>query len=76
MVAIEREVQQPKFEAAVAHARAQAAASGGLRGVVRGSFAAAVSEEVAEFAQMVLTDGTYARAVDQIGQLDPDLANI
>ncbi len=64
------------LEVVIEHARVRAARSGELRPVVTGSFAAAVSDEVADFVQQILTDGTYARAVKLIGEQDPDLANI
>ena len=64
------------LEGAVARARARAARTGELRTVVSGSFATCVSDELADFAQRILTDGTYARAVAHIGEEDPDLADI
>ncbi len=65
-----------ELEAAVERARSRAARTGELRPVVRGSFAAIVPDELADFVQQILTDGTYARAVERIGEQDPDLANI
>jgi hypothetical protein len=35
-----------------------------------------MSEEVADFVQRILTDGTYAQAVAGIGNEDPDLADL
>ncbi len=64
------------LEAVVERARARAARTGELRPVVSGSFAPAVPDEVADFVQRILTDGTYASAVKRIGEQDPDLANI
>ncbi len=65
-----------ELEAAVERARARASRTGELRSVVGGSFAAAVPVELANFVERILTDGTYARAVERIGEQDPDLANI
>ncbi len=63
-----------ELEAAVVRARARAEKTGELRPVVTGSFAPAVSDELAHFVERILTDGTYARAVAHIGEIDPDLA--
>ena len=68
-------VTPAEFDAAVERARARAAKTGELP-VVGGSFAAAVSDEFADFVERIVTDGTYARAVARIGAEDPDLANI
>lgn len=65
-----------ELDAVVARARARAASTGELRPEVTGSFAAAIPDEVADFVQQILTDGTYAEAVKSIGEQDPDLATI
>lgn len=64
------------LEAAVARARLRAATTGELRPTFTGSTVAPVSEELADFVQTILTDGTYAEAVAGIGIDDPDLADI
>jgi hypothetical protein len=71
-------LRSAELEAAVERARARAARTGELRPIVGGSFAVSVSvsDELAEFVQRILTDGTYAHAVGRIGEEDPDLANI
>ena len=75
VVAIEHEAPT-ELDTAVARARARAAATGDLRPIITGTFEGSVSEELADFAQRILTDGTYAREVRRLGQEDPDLATI
>ena len=74
-MAIEHEAST-ELEAAVARARARAAATGDLHPIITGTLHGSVSEELADFAQRILTDGTYAREVSRLGQEDPDLAAI
>lgn len=64
------------FEAAVERARARAAATGELKPTSRRLDAVPASLELAEFVRRVLTDGTCARAVEEIGREDPNLASI
>jgi len=65
-----------ELEAAVERARELAARTGELRPVVTGSFGALVPDELAHFVEQILSDGTYARAVERIGREDPDLASV
>jgi hypothetical protein len=61
---------------AVARARKRAAESGELQPAGRGLEAIPVSAELGELVRRVLSDGTYAQAVEQIGREDPDLATL
>lgn len=74
-MAIEPEAST-QLKAAVARVRLRAASTGELRPIVTNSTAAPMSEEVADFVQRILTDGTYAQAVAGIGNEDPDLADL
>ena len=74
-MAIEREAPT-ELDTAVARARARAAVTGDLHPVITGRFEGSVSGELADFAQRILTDGTYAREVRRLGQEDSDLATI
>lgn len=65
-----------ELEAAVARARVRAATTGELRPTVNGTAVAPLSEELTDFVQKILTDGTYAQAVAGIGIEDPDLADL
>lgn len=69
-------MRSAELEGAVERARARAAETGELRAVVSGSVTGCASDELAEFVERILTDGTYARAVARIGEEDPDLANV
>jgi hypothetical protein len=62
--------------AAVARARERAARSGELARVRRAPDAPPPPAEVGAFVRRILSDGTYARAVERIGTDDPDLATI
>ena len=64
------------LEAAIERARSRATKSGELHPHAAGPAMAAVPDELAEFVSQILSDGTYARAVEQIGREDPDLATI
>jgi hypothetical protein len=64
------------LEAVIERARARAARTGELRPGPSGSFERSVPDELAEFVDRILTDGSYAREVDRIGREDPDLASI
>jgi hypothetical protein len=61
--------------AVVARARDRAARTGELRPVMAGSFASAVPGDVADFAEQILRDGSFASEVERIGRDDPDLAD-
>jgi hypothetical protein len=61
---------------AVARARKRAGESGELKPAGRGLDAVPVSGEFAKLVRRVLSDGTYAQAVEQIGREDPDLATL
>lgn len=61
---------------AVARARKRAADSGELKPAGRGLDTVPVSAELAELVRRVLSDGTYAQAVEQIALEDPDLATL
>ena len=74
-MAIEPEASS-ELDAAVARARFQAAATGELRPILTRSSGAPMSEELADFVDRILTDGTYARAIAGIGNDDPDLADV
>ena len=74
-MAIEHEAPT-ELDTAVARARARAEATGELHPIISGRFEGSVSEELADFAQRILNDGTYAREVRRLGQEDPDLASI
>jgi hypothetical protein len=74
-VAVEFPIQS-EFELAVVRARDRAAATGEPRPGGKGLAAVPVTAELAEFVQRVLSDGTYARAVEQLGREDPNLATL
>jgi hypothetical protein len=60
----------------VERARKRADETGELRPALRSGFTRRpVSAELAEFVHRVLTDGTFAEAVRQIGIEDPDMAS-
>ncbi len=63
------------LEAAVEHARLRAARSGELQPTST-SAETPVPDELSDFVTRVLGDGTYARAIEQIGRDDPDLATV
>jgi hypothetical protein len=65
-----------EFETVVQRARGRAAATGELRPVVSGSFATAVPAELGDFVHRIISEGVYERAVEDIGDEDPDLANV
>jgi hypothetical protein len=65
-----------ELEAAVARARGRAARTGELEPVVTGSPVITFPSDLVDFVQQILSDGTYARAVERIGEEDPDLASI
>jgi hypothetical protein len=69
-------VTPAELEDAVRRARARAAKTGELRPDVSRSLEAPIPDDLADFLQRILTDGTYAREVVRIGEDDPDLANI
>jgi hypothetical protein len=76
-VAVAVEFSTPsEFELAVARARNRAAATGEPRPGEKGLAAVPVPAELAEFVQRVLSDGTYARAVEQLGREDTNLATL
>jgi hypothetical protein len=52
----------------------RAAATGELRPIEKRLDAVPVSPKLAEFIRRVRSDGTFARAVDEIGREAPDLA--
>lgn len=63
------------LDAVIDRARRRAAETGELRPTGRRLSSLAVPDDLAEFAQRVLTDGTYARTVERIAADDPDLAD-
>jgi hypothetical protein len=63
-------------EAAIERARSWAAKSGELHPASGDSWRDEIPDELADFVGRVLSDGTYARAVERIGHEDPDLATI
>ncbi len=64
------------IEAAVERARQRAAKTGELRPGSSRSFPVSIPQELADFLQRILTDGTYAQAVERVGREDPNLADI
>jgi hypothetical protein len=62
--------------AAVERAGTLASRSGELRPLINHSVRAVVSDELADFVERILTDGTYAGEVTRIGEHDPDLASL
>jgi hypothetical protein len=73
-MAVERPVVS-QFEATVERARARAAATGEHRPIEKRLDAVPVLPKLAEFVRRVRSDGTFARAVDEIGREAPDLAS-
>ncbi len=65
-----------EFTAAVERARVRAERTGELRPGPSTSLVTSIPDELAEFVDRILTDGTYAREVARIGREDPDLASI
>lgn len=74
-VAIEHVVPD-EFAAAVERAKVRAERTGELRPGPSTSLATSVPQDLADFVDRILTDGTYAREVARIGQEDPDLASL
>ena len=64
------------LKSAVKRARSQAATTGELQPTGKGFSHISVPDELADFVQRILTDGTYARAIERIGDEDPDLADV
>lgn len=64
----------PEVEAAVLRARARAEANGELPPSQRGGGLPVIPPEAAAFVRRVLSDGTYAEAVDELCSDDPDIA--
>ncbi len=74
-MAIEPEASTER-DVAVARARFQAAATGELRPILTPSSVTPTSEELGDFVDRILKDGTYAQAIASIGNDDPDLADV
>jgi hypothetical protein len=72
-MAVEQPVES-QLEATVERARARAAATEELRPIEERLDAVPVSPKLAELVRRVRSDGTFARAVDEIGREAPDLA--
>lgn len=64
------------LDATIERARSRATKSGELHPQTAGPAMAAVPVELGEFVSQILSDGTYARAVERIGREDADIATI
>jgi hypothetical protein len=64
----------PELEAAVLRARARAEANGEVPTSRRGAGVPAMPAEAAAFVKQILSDGSYAEAVRQLGSEDPEIA--
>jgi hypothetical protein len=61
---------------AVSRARARAERTGELEPIPSGALALSIEDDLADFLQCIVTDGTYVDEVARIGEADPDVATI
>ena len=65
-----------ELEATVRRAQARAEESGELRPVPTSRHLRSVPGEVVTFVRQVLSDGTYADAIESLGAKDPEIESI